>query len=326
MYKEGGDFPAYGADALRFGLLAMSSSQDVRFNEERVRQGRDLANKLWNASRLILLRVGDVMPDAGAAETVEDRWIVSRLDRLTESVTGQFDTFRFSSATLELYGAFWSEVCDWYLELAKPRLYEDDNARVSAVLLHALERIVVLLHPVMPFATEEIWSLLPGERGLLAGAPWPEADAARRDPEAEAVLERLIEAVGALRSYRDDVGAKPGVALRGALAAEGYDDLREQLARLGRFELVDGDPGEEAVAEVEIPGGVVRVLPSDAFDPEEEQRRRAAERERLQGEIERLERKLANQSFVDKAPAEVVEGERRKLEEYREALRRLEDE
>ncbi len=326
VYKEGGDFPAYGADALRFGLLAMSSSQDVRFNEERVRQGRDLANKLWNASRLILLRVGDVMPDAGPAETVEDRWIVSRLDRLTESVTGQFDTFRFSSATLELYGAFWSEVCDWYLELAKPRLYEDDNARVSAVLLHALERIVVLLHPVMPFATEEIWSLLPGERGLLAGAEWPEADAARRDPEAEAVLERLIEAVGALRSYRDDVGAKPGVALRGALAAEGYDDLREQLARLGRFELVDGDPGEEAVAEVEIPGGVMRVLPSDAFDPEEEQRRRAAERERLQGEIERLERKLANQSFVDKAPAEVVEGERRKLEEYREALRRLEDE
>jgi valyl-tRNA synthetase len=304
----------------------MSSSQDVRFNEERVRQGRDLANKLWNASRLILLRVGDVMPDAEAAETVEDRWIVSRLDRLTESVTGQFDTFRFSSATLELYGAFWSEVCDWYLELAKPRLYEDDNARVSAVLLHALERIVLLLHPVMPFATEEIWSLLPGERGLLAGAEWPEADAARRDPEAEAVLERLIDAVGALRSYRDDVGAKPGVPLRGALAAEGYDDLREQLARLGRFELVDGDTGEEAVADVEIPGGVVRVLPSDAFDPEEEQRRRAAERERLQGEIERLERKLANQGFVDKAPAEVVEGERRKLEEYSEALRRLEDE
>ena len=128
VYAEGGDFPAYGADALRFGLLAMSSSQDVRFNEERVRQGRDLANKLWNASRLILLRVGDVTPDAGAAETVEDRWIVSRLDRLTESVTEQFDSFRFSSAALELYGAFWSELCDWYLELAKPRLYEEDNA------------------------------------------------------------------------------------------------------------------------------------------------------------------------------------------------------
>ena len=140
------------------------------------------------------------------------------------------------------------------------------------------------------------------------------------------MLERLIEAVGALRSYRDDVGAKPGVALRGVLVADGYDDLRDQLARLGRFELVDGDPGEEPVAEVDIPGGVVRVLASDAFDPEEEERRRAAERERLQAEIERLERKLANESFVNKAPAEVVEGERRKLDDYREALRRLEDE
>ena len=104
VYAEGGEFPAYGADALRFGLMAMSSSQDVRFNEERVKQGRDLANKLWNASRLILLRVGDVGPDAGAAETVEDRWIVSRLERLTQSVTEQFDSFRFSSAALELYG------------------------------------------------------------------------------------------------------------------------------------------------------------------------------------------------------------------------------
>ena len=104
---------------------------------------------------------------------------MSRLDRLTESVTEQFDSFRFSSAALELYGAFWSELCDWYLELAKPRLYEEDNARVSAVLLHALERILVLLHPVMPFVTEEIWSLLPGERGLLAVAAWPDADAAR---------------------------------------------------------------------------------------------------------------------------------------------------
>ena len=325
VYAEGGEFPAYGADALRFGLLAMSSSQDVRFNEERVKQGRDLANKLWNASRLILQRVGDVEADAGAAETVEDRWIVSRLERLTASVTEQLDSFRFSSAALELYGAFWSELCDWYLELAKPRLYEDDNARVSAVLVHALERILALLHPVMPFATEEIWSLLPGERGLLATSPWPVADESRRDEQAEAALDRFIEAVGALRSYRDDVGAKPGTPLRGVLAAEGYDDLRDHLGRLARFELVEAGADEEPVAEIEVPGGVVKVLPSEGLDAEEEGRRREAERERLHGEIERLERKLANESFVSKAPAEVVEGERRKLEDYREALRRLDE-
>jgi valyl-tRNA synthetase len=323
VYAEGGEFPAYGADALRFALMAMSSSQDVRFNEERVGQGRDLANKLWNASRLILLRVGDAAPDPRAAETVEDRWIVSRLDRLTESVTDQLDSFRFSPAALELYGAFWSELCDWYLELAKPRLYADSNAAVSAVLLHALERVLTLLQPVMPFVTEEVWSLLPGERGLLAVAPWPEPDPRLRDAEAEAALGRFMEAVGALRSFRDDVGAKPGEPVRGVLDAGGYDDLREQLGRLARFELVDAGAAADPVAEVKVPGGVVHVLASGAFDPEEESRRREAERSRLEGEIERLERKLANEPFVRKAPAEVVEGERRKLEAYRDALRRL---
>ena len=174
VYEEGGEFPAYGADALRFGLLAMSSSQDVRFNEERVKQGRDLANKLWNAARLILLRVSEVEPDPRAGGTVEDRWIVSRLERLTERVTELYDDFRFSFAALELYGGFWSELADWYLELAKPRLYEEDNAEVSAVLLWALERTLRLLHPVMPFVTEEIWDLMPGdERGLLAVADFP---------------------------------------------------------------------------------------------------------------------------------------------------------
>nr|MBA2631333.1 class I tRNA ligase family protein [Thermoleophilaceae bacterium] len=278
VYAEGGEFPAYGADALRFGLMAMSSSQDVRFNEERVGQGRDLANKLWNASRLVLLRVGEAAPDAGAAETVEDRWIVSRLERLTAGVTEHFDAFRFSPAVLELYAAFWSEVCDWYLEMAKPRLYADDNARVSAVLLHALERMLILLHPVMPFVTEEIWSLLPRERGLLAGSAWPEHQAGLRDESAEADVGRLIEAVSAMRRYRDEVGARAGVPVRGVLEADGYEELHEQLARLGRFELVPSSGGEDRIAGVEIPGGVVHVLPSAAFDTGEAEARREKER------------------------------------------------
>ena len=224
VYTQGGEFPAYGADALRFGLLAMSSSQDVRFNEERVKQGRDLANKLWNASRLILLRVADTEPDPRGASAVEDRWIVSRLEQLTTRVSELFDGFRFSPATLELYAAFWSELCDWYLELAKPRLYEEDNAGVSGVLLWALERTLQLLHPVMPFVTEEIWSFLPGDHGLLAAAPWPEADESRLDEGAEAELDRLIEAVTALRRYRDEVGATAGVPARGLLVAEGYGE------------------------------------------------------------------------------------------------------
>jgi valyl-tRNA synthetase len=302
----------------------MSSSQDVRFNEDRVRQGRDLANKLWNASRLILLQVADVEPDPRASSEVEDRWIVSRLERLTASASELYDTFRFSGAALELYGVFWSELCDWYLELVKPRLYAEDNAAVSGVLLWALERTLRLLHPVMPFVTEEIWSLMPGERGLLAVADWPVVDESRIDAESEAEVGRLIEAVTTLRRYRDEVGAKASKPVRGRLVADGYERLAAQLARLARFELVDEPSGNgDVLATVPIPGGGVQVLPSDAFDPAEAERRLAARREQLSGEIERAELKLANDQFVERAPAEVVEEERRKLQEYREALRRL---
>jgi valyl-tRNA synthetase len=327
VYEEGGEFPAYGADALRFGLLAMSSSQDVRFNEERVKQGRDLANKLWNAARLVLLRVSDVEPDPSAATTVEDRWIVSRLERLTERTTELYDGFRFSSAALELYGGFWSELADWYLELAKPRLYEEENAEVSAVLLWSLDRILRLLHPVMPFVTEEIWSLMPGgDRGLLAVADFPVADRSRMDEEAEAEVARMIEAVTALRRYRDEVGAKPSAALRVRLAAEGYEAVAGHVGRLARCEWVDDvSSNGDVVATVPIPGGGVQVLPSEAFDPAEADRRREKKRAGLATEIQRAERKLANEGFVAKAPATVVEEERRKLEEYREALRRLEE-
>ncbi len=309
----------HGADAVRFGLLAMSSTQDVRFSAQRVQQGRDLANKLWNASRLVLLGVSpEARPDPDAVETVEDRWIVSRLERLTESTSVLVDGFELSRATLELYDGFWSELCDWYLELAKPRLYCEDNGAVSAVLLHALERVLALLHPAMPFVTEEVWSFLPGERGLLALAAWPEVDHARVDEEAEARVGRLIEAVTELRRYRDEVGAKASVAIPVRMEAAGYDGLEEQLARLARLTLAPN--GDEAVAEVRVPGGAVGILPSDAFDPEEARRRVAARCEKLEAEIDRLERKLANERFTERAPAEVVEAERAKLAEYRAAL------
>jgi valyl-tRNA synthetase len=298
----------------------------VRFNEERVKQGRDLANKLWNAARLILLRVGDVEPGAGlgGAAPVEDRWIVSRLERLTERVTGLYDDFRFSFAALELYGGFWSELADWYLELAKPRLYEEDNAEVSAVLLWSLERVLLLLHPVMPFVTEEIWSLMPGERGLLAVAEFPVADPSRFDEDAEREVGRMIEAVTALRRYRDEVAAKPSAAVRGQLAAEGYDPLREHMGRLARFEWADGAASDgDVIASVPVPGGAVQVLPSEAFDAGEARARVEKKRADLTDEIQRAEKKLSNEQFVARAPAHVVEAERTKLEEYREALARL---
>jgi valyl-tRNA synthetase len=314
----------HGADAVRFGLLAMASTQDVRYSEKRVKQGSDLANKLWNASRLVILNVDEAVA-APRPETVEDRWILSRLERATDEIGGLFERFQFSRAALELYGVFWSEVCDWYVELVKPRLYdrEADRSALSATLLHVLERVLLLLHPVMPFATEEIWSFLPGERGLLAAAPWPHRQPELVDEEAERVMDDLIEAVIELRRYRDEVGAKPGTRIRARLAAEGYEDTVHLLAHMAGFELFTGDVNGDVQSSVAIPGGAVQILAGEAIDLEEAGRRRAAQREELREEIARAEGKLANEGFVAKAPPHVVEAERQKLARYREELERL---
>jgi valyl-tRNA synthetase len=315
----------HGADAVRFGLLAMSSSQDVRYSAEKVKQGRDLANKLWNASRLILLRVDDVAAEP-RPETAEDRWIVSRLERATQSITQSIDGFHMSRAALDLYDVFWSEVCDWYLEFVKPRLYDEDADRsaLSATLLHVLERSLTLLHPLMPFVTEEVWAHMPGERGLLAVAPWPQVREDLIDPAAEAEVERVKAAVTALRRYRDDVGAPAGARIPARLDADGYEATAEHVARLARFEFHPNGT-EDAAAAVAIPGGAVQVLATGDIDPEGAAKRRAEQRKSLEGEIKRAEGKLANEKFVAKAPPAVVDAERAKLEGYRTELERLDD-
>jgi valyl-tRNA synthetase len=301
----------------------MSSSQDVKYNEEKIQQGQELANKLWNASRLILLGAGEA--DAAARpQTVEDRWIVSRLERLTERVTAQIDGFELSRAALELYAAFWGEVCDWYLEFVKPRLREDPDDDTSATVLYVLERCLRLLHPMMPFVTEEIWSHLPGDRGLLAADEWPVADPGLIDEDAETTVARTIDAVTALRRYRQDVGAPAAAWIPGRLAADGYDATAGQLARLARFQFETSSAnGGDPVATVSVPGGSVHVFETQDIDVEEASRRREAERQKLQQEIARLEGKLANEKFVERAPVEVVEGERRKLADYQRELEEL---
>ena len=146
-----------------------SSSQDVRFNEDKVAQGRQLANKLWNASRLVLLRAPETLPETlpePRATTVEDAWILSRLQRAKAATERAFETFEFHRAVLGLYDFVYGDLCDWYLELIKPRLYADDNAEVCAVALRVLSETLALAHPVIPFVTEEIWSFVPGAEGL----------------------------------------------------------------------------------------------------------------------------------------------------------------
>jgi len=306
------EIDVHGADALRFGLLAMSSTQDVRFSDAKVQQGRDLANKLWNASRLILLNAAEVEPGPHPV-TVEDRWILSRLERTIASVTAKLEGYDFAHAATEAYSFFWRDLCDWYLEIVKPRLY-DGEAEVSATLLHALERVLGLLHPLMPFVTEEIWSFHPARAGHLVVHRFPVADEALFDQAAEADVESGIGLTQRLRAWRD-LAEVPAASVLVAVV-DGVEPP-EFVARLSRFEF-DG-VGAEPVASV----GPVRVLPSEQLDAEAVAARLESRRQELRAEVERAERKLGNEGFVGKAPAEVVEEERGKLERYRAELEEL---
>jgi valyl-tRNA synthetase len=302
----------HGADALRFGLLAMSSTQDVRFSDAKVQQGADLANKLWNASRLILLGVAEVEAAPRPAR-VEDRWILSRLEATIGSVTAKLESYDFAHAASEAYAFFWSELCDWYLEIVKPRLYEQEE-EVSATLLYLLERVLALLHPIMPFVSEEVWSYHPSRRGHLAVHAFPVAEDSLRDREAELEVQAGIELTRRLRAWRDLVDAPASTVLP---ARAGQAEPSEFVGRLARFEFErdGGDP----VASV----GPIEVLASEAIDADAVSARIEARRAELRSEVARAEGKLANEKFVAKAPAEVVEEEREKLERYRAELEGL---
>src|SRR4051812_4007740 len=312
LIEGGGGYPAYGADAVRFGLLAMSSTQDVRFSEEKVSQGRALAQKLYSAARLILMNVerGEADP---RPQTLEDRWILSRLQHAVRDAHDAIAAFEFHKLALGLYDFVYGELCDWYLELVKGREFDDD---LSATILHVLRETLALCHPVIPFVTEELWSHVPGAEGLLAGGQLPRPDESRIDAEAEKVVGDVIAAVTAIRAWRDSAGIKPGQGLPAALP-DGLEP--DAVARLARLDLDGAREGEPAT--VLTPAGAVEIWAG--IDPEEEARKREAQRKELEAEIRRAEGKLANEGFVAKAPEAVVQGEREKLERLRAELEAL---
>jgi valyl-tRNA synthetase len=332
VFAQGGDFPAYGADAVRWGLLAMSSGQDVRFSEEKVAQGQQLTNKLWNAARLILLGTGesagaDSLGSSAGAEhsgapiepsAIEDRWIISRLARAKAEVRGRIERYDFSHAALGLYDFVYGELCDWYLELVKPRLREHDRD-AQRTLLRVLVETVALAHPIIPFVTEEIYAHIPGVEGLLAAGIESLPDTV--DEEAEVALARTISAVQAIRGWRDQAEVKAGAILPARLAASGYEETAGQIERLAR--LAFSANGDSAVISVVVPGGTIEILPTDELDPGAAEGKRAARRAKLEAEIARAEAKLANEGFVGKAPAPVVQAEREKLARLQEELESL---
>jgi valyl-tRNA synthetase len=260
---------AYGADAMRYGLMKMASSQDVRFSEGAIEEGRKLANKLWNVARLIILASEGAAPDA-RPRALEEHWILARLAQTQRRIEQQLAEFDFSHLVGELYHLTFDDFCDWYAEAIKGRLYEGDaDARATATA--ALERLLTLLHPAMPHVTEEIWSNLPDRVARLIVTPWPEAG---DDLQAEA-LTRVQEAA-------------------------------EMFRRSGVRMPLEGE-------ELRIFEAVVR--PREDGDGNA-----AAEIERLQKEIARAEGMLANERFVQNAPAHVVDAEREKLARYQREL------
>jgi valyl-tRNA synthetase len=304
----------HGADALRFGLLAMSSTQDVRFSQARVQQGRDLANKMWNASRLILMNARDDVEAGPRAERVEDRWIASRLQRAVRSVSDSIAAYDFAHAALDLYDFFWSELCDWYLEIVKPRLYDGDED-ASATLLWALEQVLALAHPMMPFVTEEIYSYVTNaEAEALVIHPFPEADEALVDAAAEEEIGRAIAMTRALRRWRQ----LAEVPVKQVLTARADDERPHELvSRLAKVEF--SEDGGQPMASV----GGVELLETEGVDPKAVAARIEERREKLRAEVKRGEGKLSNEGFVAKAPADVVDAEREKLAAYRAELEEL---
>jgi valyl-tRNA synthetase len=316
------EIEAHGADAVRFGLLAMSSSQDVRYSAEKIQQGQQLANKMWNASRLVLMNTADVEPRP-RPRTVEDRWILSRLHRTIESTRARIERYDFSHAAQGLYAFFYGELCDWYLEMVKPRLNEGEE-EVSATLLYVLRETLALAHPLLPFVTEEIHSLVPGADGDLAVTTYPQVDARLFDEVAEIEVGAVIEAVRRLRNYRDSVGAPAAARIPARVVGDAYQSSLDAIGRLARFDLVtDGGDGE-VVGSIALEGATVEVLPSETVDPAEVQALVEAERNRLRAERDRARSKLANKGFTDKAPAELVQAEKDKLERFEAELAELE--
>ncbi|MGA7705171.1 MAG: valine--tRNA ligase [Solirubrobacteraceae bacterium] len=350
----------HGADAVRFGLLAMSSTQDVRYSAEKVQQGQALANKLFNAARFALLRIhASIGPEALAElepeplpRSVEDRWILSRLACVEADTGSRIEDYDFSHAALGLYDFVYGELCDWYLELVKHRLTdfdpgapEDDESEgreaLAATLLYVLRQTVALAHPIIPFVTEELWGYLDGSGEMLVASVYPHGDESFTDLQAEVELERAIEATVAIRGWRDSVGARAGATILARLNADGYEEvgaLVERTARLsfanamagpqaahsdGAVSEASADPHAESIASIPIPGGTVEVLSAEGLDLQAAERRRAAAREKLTGEIERVQAKLAKPDFVEKAPERVVAGERERLERLRGELESL---
>ena len=324
----------YGADALRFALaFSAVPGNDSNASEDRIEGARNFANKLWNAARFVLMSVGADRPALPEPErlSLEDRWILSRLDTTIEEMERGLQEYNWAESLKALHRFVWSEFCDWYIELSKLRLGGEDQSNVAGVLVHVLDRILRLLHPVMPFVTEELFSRVRPDAGSIMRAAWPESES-RHDHNAEAGIARFQDVVTGIRRLRTDHGIDPGKRINVTISAGSFADeigsLKEPLlalARLAEAEIVSRAEATQGEVTTITPQGIeVTVRLGDVIDPEVERARLTKALAELDQDIARAEAKLSNDDFVSKAPAAVVEKERRKLDEARTTREKLE--
>ncbi|MGA6924664.1 MAG: valine--tRNA ligase [Desulfosarcina sp.] len=317
----------YGTDAFRFTLAAFAAQgRDVKMSEKRVEGYRHFINKLWNAARFSLMHL-DRGYDGIPAETIsmQDRWILSRLNRVARQTEQALDAYKFNEAAGAVYQFVWHELCDWYLEAIKPTLYDKTGSADKAVTLSVLwtvfKEALILLHPFAPFVTEEIWHSMPGTDGSIMKATWPDRMSPGDDPSAEAQMETVMAIITGIRNVRGEMNIPPSTALTAAVqtedptVAEVIEDNRDlivNLARLNDIQVAAAMKRPRAAATVLISDATVYVMLEGIIDFTREQARLEKEIGKLSKELTGMNKKLGNEDFLRKAPPEVVEGVREK--------------
>ncbi len=326
----------YGADALRFALATGNApGNDMRFSDEKIEAARNFANKLWNASRFVLMNLTEsdeelLAPAAESDLTIEDKWILSKFNRLAKSVNDNVANYEIGVALAEIYSFTWDTFCDWYIEMAKSRIFEGGAPALTAkrTLVRVLSGILGLLHPYMPFITEEIYQAIPHTSESIMISEYPTYNEALVYTEAEEDVERIIACITAIRTRRAEMNVPPSKKAKLYVVTK-YEDtfknaskILEKLASASEVILTEGYESDDAVM-IATDAGRLYIPLAEVIDFEKERARLTAEMKKNDGEIERIEMKLANEGFVAKAPAAVIEGEKAKLKKYLEVKESL---
>lgn len=323
----------YGADALRFMLSTGNSpGNDMRFHVERVEASRNFANKLWNASRFALMNIDKEYKFDIDKLQEEDKWVLSRINKLSSEIVENLDKYELGMAANKIYDFTWNEFCDWYIELIKPRLYGEGDTKETAqgVLLYVLRDILKMLHPFMPYITEEIWSYLPGEEGYLINASWPVKDDSLIFDESEKNMEFVMDCIKSVRNIRSEMNVVPARKAKIIFVTkdsnlksvlESSEVFFEKLASASEIEVKDTKEGigEDAVSAV-VTGCEIFLPLEELVDISLEIERLEKEKKKLEGEIKRVDGKLSNEGFVSKAPEKVIEEERQKKVKYQDMM------